>query len=152
LPVVRNPDELQAPHPVFKAFHEETYSLNFSRDEVRERVVPTYMGLIKQIDDHLGRVFEMLKSKKLMDSTLYRFYSQIMGIIWVITGWGRKTCFTNRLSEFPLIVCDPENYAESTRGTVNHEFVRLLTLCRPWLNLPVVIYANSVWKGNHCFP
>ena len=67
LPVVRNPYELQAPHPVFKAFHEQTYSQNFSRDEVRERVVPTYMGLIKQIDDHLGRVFEMLKSKNLMD-------------------------------------------------------------------------------------
>ncbi|GIT09141.1 MAG: hypothetical protein CM1200mP30_27710 [Pseudomonadota bacterium] len=26
----------------------------FSRDEVRERVIPTYMGLIKQVDDHLG--------------------------------------------------------------------------------------------------
>ncbi|MCH2271324.1 MAG: phosphonate monoester hydrolase, partial [SAR324 cluster bacterium] len=39
LPVVRNPDELQDPHPVFQAFHEQTYSLNFSRDEVRERVI-----------------------------------------------------------------------------------------------------------------
>jgi arylsulfatase A-like enzyme len=86
LPVVRNPDELQAPHPVFKAFHEQTYSQNFSRDEVRERVVPTYMGLIKQIDDHLGRVFEMLKSKKLMDSTLIVFtadHGDYLGDHWL---------------------------------------------------------------------
>ena len=31
----------------------QEYSESFSRDEVRERVIPTY---IRQIDDHLGRL------------------------------------------------------------------------------------------------
>ena len=30
---------------------------NFSRDEVRDEVIPVYMGLIKQIDDQLGELF-----------------------------------------------------------------------------------------------
>ena len=127
LPVVRNPDELQAPHPVFKAFHEQTYSQNFSRDEVRERVIPTYMGLIKQIDDHLGRVFEMLKSKKLMDSTLIVFtadHGDYLGDHWL----GEKDLFHEPSVRIPLIVYDPETYAESTRGTVNHEFVEAVDI------------------------
>ena len=41
-------------HPVYRAFMDLRVSRNFSRDEVRERVIPTYMGLIRQIDDQLG--------------------------------------------------------------------------------------------------
>ena len=58
MPVIRHEDELHNPHPVYHAFHEQTYSQNFSRDEIRARVIPAYMGMIKQVDDHLGRVFD----------------------------------------------------------------------------------------------
>jgi arylsulfatase A-like enzyme len=39
--------------------HEE--SLNFARDEVRELVIPAYMGLIRQIDDHLARLWRFME-------------------------------------------------------------------------------------------
>ena len=127
LPAVRNPDELQSPHPVFQAFHEQTYSQNFSREEVRERVIPAYMGLIKQVDDHLGRVFEMLKSKNLMDSTLIVFtadHGDYLGDHWL----GEKDLFHEPSVRIPMIVCDPEISAEETRGTVNHEFVEAVDI------------------------
>ena len=127
LPVVRNPDELKSPHQVFKAFHEQIYSQNFSSDEVRERVIPTYMGLIKQVDDHLGRVFEMLKSKNLMDSTLIIFTSDhgdYLGDHWL----GEKDFFHEPSVRIPMIVYDPDNSAESTRGSTNHEFVEAVDI------------------------
>ncbi len=48
--------------------HEE--SVNFARDEVRSSVIPTYMGLIKQIDDHLGRLWGFLAERNLFDETM----------------------------------------------------------------------------------
>ena len=35
------------------------YSRNMSRDEAREKVIPTYMGLIKQIDDQMGVLMQV---------------------------------------------------------------------------------------------
>ncbi|MBC8257713.1 MAG: alkaline phosphatase family protein [SAR324 cluster bacterium] len=127
LPVVRHPDEQPPSHPVYSAFQEQTYSQNFSRDEVRETVIPTYMGLIKQIDDHLGRVFEMLESKNLMDSTLIVFTSDhgdYLGDHWL----GEKDLFHEPSVKIPLIVCDPDVSANSTRGSVNHEFVEAVDI------------------------
>ncbi len=37
------------------------FSRNISRHEARERVIPTYMGLIKQIDDQMGVLLRSLK-------------------------------------------------------------------------------------------
>ncbi|GIT63090.1 MAG: hypothetical protein Ct9H300mP21_06360 [Pseudomonadota bacterium] len=77
-------------------------------------------GTIKQIDDHLAPVFEMLKSKKLMDSTLIVLtadHGDYLGDHWL----GEKDLFHEPSVRIPLIVCDPEFYAESTRGTVNHK-------------------------------
>ena len=36
-------------------------SNSFSRDEVRNEVIPVYMGLIKQIDDQMGVLFNFLE-------------------------------------------------------------------------------------------
>ena len=44
-------------NPVYKAFINTRVS-KLSKDEVRNTVMSGYMGLIKQIDDNLGRLFE----------------------------------------------------------------------------------------------
>ena len=46
-----------------------------SRDVVRERVIPTYMGLIRQIDDHLGRPLRCPEKHGLAQRTLIAFTS-----------------------------------------------------------------------------
>lgn len=50
-------------------------SRNFQRDEVRSRVVPAYMGLVKQIDDELGRLFRFLDERGLSARTMIVFTS-----------------------------------------------------------------------------
>jgi len=52
----RSAAERQDPHPVHRAFMDHDESRAFSRDDCRNRVLPTYFGLIRQIDDHLGRL------------------------------------------------------------------------------------------------
>ena len=63
-PVQRTDSEKEINHPVYKAFMENSISKTFSRDEVRETVLAGYMGLIKQIDDNLGRLFKFLEDTK----------------------------------------------------------------------------------------
>ena len=38
-------------------------NLNFSMDDVRDNVMPAYMGLIKQIDDQMGACFRGWKTR-----------------------------------------------------------------------------------------
>lgn len=93
IPAVRSEDEKRDPHPVFREFMEHRVGKNFSRDEVREEVVPVYMGLIKQIDDQLGALFSFLESA--FDNTMIVFTSDhgdYLGDHWL----GEKTCSTNR--------------------------------------------------------
>src|SRR4051812_378795 len=60
LPAVRSEEERRDPNPVYGAFMRHQDSQSFARDEVRNTVIPTYMGLVKQVDDHLGRLFRVL--------------------------------------------------------------------------------------------
>ncbi len=132
LPVVRDSVEKENTHPVLRAFQDEVYSQNFSRDEVRERVIPAYMGLIKQIDDHLGRVFEKLISMEIMDSTLIIFTSDhgdYLGDHWL----GEKDLFHEPSVRIPLIVYDPDIKAKELRGTLIEEFVEAVDI------LPTII-------------
>jgi arylsulfatase A-like enzyme len=64
-PAIRSEAERDNAHPVFKAFMDTRVSLNFARPGVRETVIPTYMGLIKQIDDNMGRLFSFLEEEGL---------------------------------------------------------------------------------------
>ncbi len=132
LPVVRDSFEKKSPHPVLKAFQDELYSQNFSRDEVRERVIPAYMGLIKQVDDHLGRVLKKLKSMGIMESTLIIFTSDhgdYLGDHWL----GEKDLFHEPSVRIPLIVYDPDKRANDSRGSLNEEFVESVDI------LPTII-------------
>ncbi|MDJ0956545.1 MAG: alkaline phosphatase family protein [Arenicellales bacterium] len=127
VPAVRHECERQNPHPVYGAFMQQEYSQNFSREEVRRRVIPTYMGLIKQIDDHLGRVFEFLESKQLMHNTMVVFtadHGDYLGDHWL----GEKDLFHEPSVRIPLILYDPSSGADATRGTTNDEPVEAIDI------------------------
>ena len=127
LPAVRSDAERRNPHPVYRAFMDQEYSENFSRDEVRERVIPTYMGLIRQVDDHLGRLLECLGKRGLLDRTLIAFTSDhgdYLGDHWL----GEKDLFHDCSARIPMIVCDPSPRADATRGTADNRFVEAVDL------------------------
>ena len=75
------------------------YSRNMSRDEARDKVIPTYMGLIKQIDDQMGVLMQFLEARGLLDTTMIVFTSDhgdYLGDHWM----GEKICSTNSPPKF----------------------------------------------------
>lgn len=127
LPVHRDRQELQNPHPVYRAFTQMEVSKTFARDEVRENVLAPYMGLITQIDDHLGRLFAHLEALGTSDETLIVVTSDhgdYLGDHWM----GEKELFHDVSVKVPLIIYDPRPEADPTRGTVCDAMVEAIDL------------------------
>lgn len=115
LPVRRNEQEKQNAHPVVAAYRQQEESVSFSSDECVQRVRPAYQGLIKQLDDHLGRLFEYMESAGLMDNTLVIItadHGDLLGDHWL----GEKELFYDVVQRVPMIVYDPSEQADATRG------------------------------------
>ncbi|MFV0384939.1 alkaline phosphatase family protein [Paracoccus sp. (in: a-proteobacteria)] len=133
LPPVRSDAERQTDHPVYRAYLESRICRTFSRDEVRQRVIPAYMGLIKQIDDQMGRLFAWMRERGLMRNTMIVFTSDhgdYLGDHWM----GEKDLFHDQSVKVPLIVCDPRAAADATRGMVRDELVELIDLAPTFLD------------------
>lgn len=132
-PPVRSEAERVSPNPIFEAFQQERYSKNFSRDEVRETVVPCYMGLIKQIDDQLGHLFDFMEKRGLFKNTLVVFTSDhgdYLGDHWL----GEKYLFHDVAVKVPMIVYDPRPEADVTRGTTSDALVEMIDLAPTFLD------------------
>ncbi|MFM9971651.1 MAG: sulfatase-like hydrolase/transferase [Burkholderiales bacterium] len=135
-PAVRHERE-RSGHPVYAAFQDMQIGRTFSRDETRETVIPTYMGLIKQIDDHLGRVLAYLETSGRMQDTMIIFTSDhgdYLGDHWL----GEKELFHEPSSRVPLIVYDPDARANATRGSSDARFVEGIDI------LPTIVEAMGV--------
>lgn len=133
VPPIRSEEERQDPHPIFAAYQQERVSQAFSRDGVRERVIPAYMGLITQIDDQLDRLFAFLEERGLDKSTLIVFtadHGDYLGDHWL----GEKQLFHEVSVKVPLIVVDPSPQADATRGTVSEALVELIDLAPTFLD------------------
>jgi arylsulfatase A-like enzyme len=127
LPAIRDAAERREPHPVYRALMQLRVSRNFSREEVRQRVVPAYMGLVKQIDDQLGVLFRFLDERGLAASTMIVFTSDhgdYLGDHWL----GEKDFFHDCTAKVPLIVADPSPAADATRGTASGALVEAIDL------------------------
>ena len=115
IPANRSEGERADPHPVVAAFMAHEESRNFSRDEVRATVIPTYMGLISQFDRHVGRVIEHLEKRGLAGNTIIVVTSDhgdYLGDHWL----GEKDLFHEEIVRIPLIILDPRAAAGGTRG------------------------------------
>jgi arylsulfatase A-like enzyme len=124
---VRSEAERDNPHAVFAAFRRLRYAEAFSSDAVRRAVIPAYMGLIKQIDDELGKLFAYLKASDLLETTMIVFTSDhgdYLGDHWL----GEKEFFHEPSVRVPLIVVDPRAEANATRGSVSEALVEAIDL------------------------
>ncbi|VWC47307.1 choline-sulfatase [Burkholderia lata] len=121
LPLVRRTAEFDNAHPVTAAYRQHEESINFSRDEVSNLVRPVYQGLIQQIDDHLGRVWETLDKLDRWKDTLIVFtadHGDFLGDHWL----GEKELFYDTVQRVPMIIYDPPREANATRGTADARF------------------------------
>lgn len=133
LPAVRSEAERDTDHPVYRAYIESRICRTFSRDEVRETVIPAYMGLIKQIDDQMGRLFAWMEERGLMENTMIVFTSDhgdYMGDHWM----GEKDLFHDPSVKVPLVIYDPRPAADATRGMARNELVELIDLAPTFLD------------------
>ena len=134
LPVVRSEAERTDPHPVYAAMMQHKVSQTFAKDGVREAVIPGYMGLIKQIDDQLGLLFQFLEEQGLMDSTMIVFtadHGDYLGDHWM----GEKDLFHDPVIRSPLIIYDPDPRADATRGTRCQAMVEAIDLAPTFLDV-----------------
>lgn len=124
-PVVKSAHERDDAHPVVKAFHQHEESVNFGQDAIAEHVKPTYMGLVAQLDAHLGRVMQALETSGQADRTLIVFcadHGDMLGDHWL----GEKELFYEAAVRVPLIVVDPRREADAMRGRIIDELVEAI--------------------------
>ncbi len=148
---VRAEAERADPHPVYQAFMAMRPSRNFARDEVRSRVIPAYMGLIRQIDDQLGVLFRFLDERGLAGNTLIVFTSDhgdYLGDHWL----GEKDFFHDCAVKIPLIVADPDGAADMSRGSVCDALVEAIDLAPTFLEYFGGVVPPHVVEGRSLMP
>ena len=135
------PEDIQAPiradhereddHPVFAGYRRHPEGVAFSRDADRLNVIPAYMGLVKQVDDHLGRLFAFMKARGLWEETLIVFtadHSDYLGDHWL----GEKEFMYEQGVRIPMIIADPSS--PQTHGTVSQALVEAIDLVPTFLD------------------
>ena len=144
--------EIRAPHPVLEAYrstHEDC--LSYSKESVVRHVRPTYMGLIKEVDDHLGRLMAELERLGRMNDTLIIFCSD-HGDHLGDHGLGEKELFYEQAVRVPLIVVDPRAAADVTRGTVERRFVEAIDVLPTILDALGLAQPDHLLEGNSLLP
>ena len=143
--------EREDPHPVYAAFMENKIAAAFQQDEVRQKVIPAYMGLIKQCDDQLGRLIDHLETTGQMRDTMIVLTSDhgdYLGDHWL----GEKDLFHEPSVKIPLIVYDPRREADATRGTTCDALVEAIDLAPTFVEAAGGTVADHVLEGHSLVP
>ncbi|MGP9642420.1 MULTISPECIES: sulfatase-like hydrolase/transferase [Halomonas] len=134
VPAIRSDKERRDTHPVLNAFMQHSESIEFSKEEVRERVIPTYMGMITQLDDHIGRLVGFLEERGELENTvivLTSDHGDYLGDHWL----GEKELFHEPSAKIPMIIFDPRSQAEATRGTRFDNLVEAIDLVPTFIDV-----------------
>ena len=127
IPPVRSEAERQEAHPVHAVNTDARHSTAYNPDDHRAQMIATYMGLITQIDDQIGRLMAWMEEVGKLDDTLIVFTSDhgdYLGDHWM----GEKLFFHDASVKVPLIVVDPTAKANATRGTVDARLTEAIDL------------------------
>jgi arylsulfatase A-like enzyme len=151
IPVNRSEDELIDMHPVYANYVNNRVGQSFSRDEVLEHTIPSYMGLIKQCDDQMGRLFGYLKSRGLWDNTMIVLTSDhgdYLGDHWM----GEKDLFHDCSAKIPLIIRDPSDQADARRGSECDDLVESIDLAPTFLDVIGAEARPHILEGASLLP
>ena len=151
VPVTRHEDELADPHPVYAAFSNNVIGTAFKQDAVRDSALGAYMGLIKQIDDQMGRLFQHLRDSGQMDNTVIVITSDpgdYLGDHWL----GEKDLFHDPSVKVPLIIYDPSPESDATRGTVCDALVESIDLVPTFVDIAGGTPRDEWLEGRSLMP
>lgn len=150
-PLIRSDDEMQDPHPVHEAFASNGIGKAFQRSEVRDTVIPAYMGLIRQCDDQFGRLLDFLEHTDRMKDTMIVLTSDhgdYLGDHWM----GEKDLFHDVSARIPMIVYDPCEAADNTRGTVCDELVESIDCVPTFIETAGGEVPDHIVEGKSLLP
>lgn len=136
---IRSDAERESANPIYRGFQQHPECLAFSEDRIRQHVIPAYMGLVAQIDAHLGRLIEFLDSSGRADDTLVVFtadHGDYLGDHWQ----GEKEFMYEQGVRIPLIVVDPSS---SSAGRSVPDLVEAVDV------LPTILDALGVSIPEH---
>jgi arylsulfatase A-like enzyme len=152
VPAARRHDvERQDPHPVYEAYMGNRIAAAFQRDDVRRKVIPAYMGLIKQADDQLGRLLDHLDATGRMGDTMIVLTSDhgdYLGDHWL----GEKDLFHEASVKIPMIVYDPRPEADATRGTTCDALVESIDLAPTFVEAAGGTVPHHILEGRSLLP
>ena len=151
LPANRDPAERADPHPVYARFMANQIGQAFSRDEVRQAAIPAYMGLIKQCDDQIGRLFRHLEASGRMQDTMVVITSDhgdYLGDHWL----GEKDLFHMASVKVPMIVYDPRPEADATRGSRCDALVEAIDLTATFIEAAGGAVPGHIVEGRALTP
>ena len=95
---IRSEKELENTNPLMKLFMDRVAGKTFAKDKA-ETIIPVYIGLISQIDDQLGVLFNFMEKNDFMKNTMIVFTSDhgdYLGDHWM----GDKDYFMTNLLRF----------------------------------------------------
>ena len=148
---IRHPVEWENTHPVLNQFMNNAIGKAFHRDEVRNAVIPAYMGLIKQCDDQMGVLFDYLENAGRMDDTMIVITSDhgdYLGDHWL----GEKALFHEQSAKIPMIIYDPSSEADAGRGTVCDELVESIDLAATFVEFAGGEVPDHIIEGRSLMP
>lgn len=148
---VRADVERDDPHPVYGAFMGNKIAAAFQQEDVRQKVIPAYMGLIKQCDDQLGRIMDALEASGEINDTMIVLtadHGDYLGDHWL----GEKDLFHNPSVKIPMIVYDPRAEADATRGTTCDALVESIDLAPTFLEAAGGAPASHILEGRSLSP
>jgi len=137
-------------HPFMNYHLQQTNVRAPDSDRIMQRIWASYYGLMSEVDDNLGRLFDLLKTSGQWDSTLIIFTSdhgEQMGDHWL----SGKLGYFDQSYYIPLIIRDPCPAAHPSRGKQIDAFsenVDLMPTILEWLKLEI----PSQCDGNSLLP
>lgn len=120
-PPARSPSELKPEHPFLRGLSPDQLQDDLHLREYRA----CYYGMISEVDDNLGRLFDALEEAGAWDDTLIIFsadHAEHLGDHY-LTG---KGMFYDGGMRIPYIIRDPSQAADVTRGQIRSEFIEAI--------------------------
>ncbi|MCF2870360.1 sulfatase-like hydrolase/transferase [Octadecabacter sp. G9-8] len=155
------PDDIVAPvraghektdaHPVYRHNQDVRHSQIYNRDGAREKVIASYMGLITQIDDHIGRLITFMEDTGRMMDTMIVFTSDhgdYLGDHWM----GEKLYFHDQSVRVPMIIYDPSPQADATRGTTDPRLSEAIDLAPTIVDFMGGDVQSHILEGRSLLP
>ena len=148
---MRDDVERHDPHPVFEAYMANKLGQAFQREDVRQKVILAYMGLIKQCDDQLGVLLDYLEESGQMDNTvivLTSDHGDYLGDHWM----GEKELFHEPSVKVPMIISDPSTKSNATRNTNCDALVESIDLVATFVEMAGGNVPDHIIEGCSLLP